>query len=218
MPAKRRVTRRSEKFGCSPADLPTSDLSTYQDVTWFIYKLKDADCIKDKQDILKIVSQELEKIWIKCNPSHFIKWKKYICQVATVLWQCHCLEFYDNVIAWNSTKGCFQIAGIDKHSKAMPLTSPILLEPFNSSPDIPVIQQLNSSIESMQVITKYLKLTNVYFSFKQTLKCISEFQMYFKKCISSVLSAAIESRSATVEQIIILSLLWRQFDMRSQMK
>ena len=61
MPAKRRVTRQSEKFGGSPADLPTSDLPTYQDVARFIYKLKDADCIKDKKDILKIVSQELKK-------------------------------------------------------------------------------------------------------------------------------------------------------------
>ena len=68
MPAKRRVTRQSEKFGRSPADLPSSDLPTYQDVARLIYRLKDADCIKDKQDILKIVSQELEKIWIKCNP------------------------------------------------------------------------------------------------------------------------------------------------------
>ena len=68
MPAKRRVTRQSEKFACSPAELSTSDLSTNQDVARFIYKLKDADFIKDKQDILKIVSQELEKIWIKCNP------------------------------------------------------------------------------------------------------------------------------------------------------
>ena len=60
----------------------------------------------------------------------------------------------------SGTKGCFQIAGIDKHSKAMPFTSPTLLEPFDSFPDI---QQLNSSIESMPVITKYLKLTNVFF-------------------------------------------------------
>ena len=66
----------------------------------------------------------------------------------------------------SGTKGCFQIAGIDKRSKAMPLTSPTLLEPFDSSPDIPVIQQLNSSIESVPVITKYLKLTNVYFPCK----------------------------------------------------
>ena len=64
MPAKRRVTRQSEKFG----DLPTSDLPAYQDVARFIYKLKDTDCIKDKQDIVKIASQELKKIWIKCNP------------------------------------------------------------------------------------------------------------------------------------------------------
>ena len=61
MLAKWRVTRQSENFGGSPEDIPTSDLPTYQDVARFIYKLKDTDCIKDKQDSLKIVSQELKK-------------------------------------------------------------------------------------------------------------------------------------------------------------
>ena len=94
MPAKRRVARQSEKFGCSPADLPTSDLQTYQDVARFIYKLKDADYIKDKQDILKIVLQELEKIWIKCNPRHILLNEKSI--YVKLLW------FYDNVIAYSN--------------------------------------------------------------------------------------------------------------------
>ena len=96
MPAKGRVTRQSKKFGGSPADLPTSDLPTYQDVARFIYKLKDTDCIKDKQDILKIVSQEFKKIWIKCNPRLILLNEKsrYV----------KLLRFYDNVIAWNSNK------------------------------------------------------------------------------------------------------------------
>ena len=96
MPAKRRVTRQSKKFGGSPADLPTSDLPTYQDVARFIYKLKDTDCIKDKQDILKIVSQELKKIWIKCNPRLILLNEKSI--------YVKLLRFYDNVITWNSNK------------------------------------------------------------------------------------------------------------------
>ena len=93
MPAKRKVTRQSEKFGGSPADLPTSDLPTYQG---FIYKLKDTDCLKDKQDILKIVSQELKKIWIKCNPRLILLNEKSI--------YVKLLRFYDNVIIWNSNK------------------------------------------------------------------------------------------------------------------
>ena len=68
MPAKRRITRQSENFGGS-SDLPTSDLPTFQDMARFIYKLKDAECIKDKQDVLKIASQELKKIWITCSPN-----------------------------------------------------------------------------------------------------------------------------------------------------
>lgn len=68
MPAKIRVTRKLEKFGGSPADFPTSNLPTYQDVEWFIYKLKDAGWITDKRNIVKIVSQELQNILIKCNP------------------------------------------------------------------------------------------------------------------------------------------------------
>ena len=71
MPAKWRVTRQSENFGGSPADIPTSDLPTYQDVAWFIYKLKDTDCIKDKQDSLKIVSQELKKSWSNATLDSF---------------------------------------------------------------------------------------------------------------------------------------------------
>ena len=62
---KEKSNKTIKKFVGSPADLPTSDLPTYQDVARFIYKLKDTGCIKDKQDILKIVSQELKKIWIK---------------------------------------------------------------------------------------------------------------------------------------------------------
>ena len=79
-----------------PADLPTSDLPTYQDVARFIYKLKDADCIKDKQDILKIVSQEMKKIWIKCNPRLILLNEKSI--------YVKLLRFYNNVITWNSNK------------------------------------------------------------------------------------------------------------------
>ena len=72
----------------------------------------------------------------------------------------------------SGTKGYFQMAGIDKHSKPMlPLwvESPTLLEPFQSTQDITLIQQLNSSLQSMQVITKYFKLTNIYLSFKHKL-------------------------------------------------
>ena len=96
MPAKRRVTRQSKKFRGSPADLPTSDLPTYQDVARFIYKLKDTDYIKDKQDILKIASQELKKFWIKCNLRLILLNEKSI--------YVKLLRFYDNVIAWNSNK------------------------------------------------------------------------------------------------------------------
>ena len=66
-PRKKPTTRTqsSEKFGGSPAELPTTDLPTYSDVARYFYLLCTLE--KDFNTQLELVKEKIKEVWFSCN-------------------------------------------------------------------------------------------------------------------------------------------------------